>query len=457
MMSDRERLLEKLEEIREEMIAGIQESVRIDSTGGEPEEGAPYGPGPKKALDWTLELGESLGFRTGNVDNKAGYVEFGEGDEMVAVLGHLDVVPAGEGWTYPAFGGEIHEGVMYGRGVLDDKGPTIGAIYALKAIREAGIPLKRRIRVIFGTDEERGSGCMEHYAASDEEKPVMGFTPDADYPVIFFEKGMTPVKLGVKNPQQGEIKVLELDGGNAGNIVPKDCRIVLEGEHMIGTHPDVKAVIENGKTTVTAVGKNAHGSTPELGENAITALLTALRNLPIGGDFAKVRDFVCEELKDELNGETLGIRYFDEETGETTVNLGLLKLSDEELSIYLDIRHPMNADPANVQRMLEEKAAKYGLEILGIGQVPMLHVPKDSQLVQLLMNVYREETGDQSEAIAIGGGTYAKTLPNIVAFGPIFPGEPDVIHQPNERWEVDTMLKAIRITAMGMLAMANAD
>lgn len=456
-MNDRERLLKQLEEIREEMLAGIQESVQIDSTAGEPAADAPYGPGPKKALDWTLALGERLGLRTGNVDNKAGYVEIGEGDEMVAVLGHLDVVPAGEGWDYPAFGGEIHDGVMYGRGVLDDKGPTIGAIFVLKAIKDAGIPLKRRIRVIFGTDEERGSGCMQHYVASSEEKPVMGFTPDAEYPVIFFEKGMSPVKIGVKQPKQGDIKVLELDGGNAGNIVPKNCKIVLEGEHEIKEFSDVQSVIEDGKTVVTAVGKNAHGSTPELGVNAITKLLTALADLPAGGDFAKIRDFVRDELRDETNGESLGIRYVDEETGETTVNLGLLKMNQDELSIYLDIRYPKNADPATVKRVLEEKAAKYGLEILGLEQVPMLHVPKDSQLVQLLMQVYREETGDESEAIAIGGGTYAKTLPNIVAFGPIFPGEPDVIHQPNERWEVDKMLKAIRITALGMLAMANAD
>lgn len=456
-MNDRERLLEQLEKIREEMLAGIQESIRIDSTGGGAAEGAPYGPGPKKALDWALALGERLGFRTGNVDNKAGYVEIGEGEEMVAVLGHLDVVPAGEGWTYPAFGGEIHDGVMFGRGVLDDKGPTVGAIYALKAIQQAGIPLKRRIRVIFGTDEERGSGCMRHYAESAEEKPVMGFTPDADYPVIFFEKGMTPVRIGVKNPRQGAIKVLSLAGGNAGNIVPKDCEIVLEGEHSVGEYAGVTSVVRDGKTTIHSVGKNAHGSTPALGVNAVTHLMEALKDLPLDGDIARVRDFVCEEIRLETNGESLGIRYFDDETGETTVNLGVIKMSEKELSFSLDIRYPKNADPEHVLKTLESKAAKYGLQVLESEQVPMLHVPKDSQLVQLLMQVYRDETGDRSEAIAIGGGTYAKTLPNVVAFGPVFPGEPDVIHQPDERWEVDKLLQAIRITALGMLAMANAE
>ncbi len=154
---DYRKLNEKIDEMQDEILETIQRSIQINSVAGEPEENAPYGPGPKKALDFALDLGKSLGFRVGNVDNHAGYIEYGEGEEMAAVLGHMDVVPAGEGWKYPPFEGEIHDGIMYGRGVLDDKGPTIGAIYALKAIRDLGLPLNRRIRVIFGTNEERAA------------------------------------------------------------------------------------------------------------------------------------------------------------------------------------------------------------------------------------------------------------------------------------------------------------
>ena len=178
----------KIDEMKEEILDGIRRSVQIDSVAGEPEENAPYGPGPKKALDFALELGKSMGFRVGNVDNHAGYIEYGEGEEMVAVLGHMDVVPTGDDWKYPPFGGEIHDGMMYGRGVVDDKGPTIGAIYALKAIRDLNLPLDRRIRVIFGTNEERGSSCIQYYVEKGEEQPVMGITPDAEYPLINIEK-----------------------------------------------------------------------------------------------------------------------------------------------------------------------------------------------------------------------------------------------------------------------------
>ncbi len=205
---DYSALREKIDSMQEEILEGIRSCVKIESVGGKPEEGAPYGRGPKEALDFALDLGKKLGFRAVNVDNRAGYIEMGEGEEMVAVLGHLDVVPAGEGWSHPPFEAEICDGFLYGRGVMDDKGPTIGAIYAMKAIRELGIPLDRRIRVIFGTNEERGCDCIRHYVKSGQELPVMGITPDAEFPMIFFEKGMTTVIGGLKNPSQGEIKVL---------------------------------------------------------------------------------------------------------------------------------------------------------------------------------------------------------------------------------------------------------
>lgn len=180
-----EKLNEKMMELKDEIFASIKESVAIESVKGAPEEDAPYGRGPKEALDHALALGEKLGFKTGNLDNKVGWIEYGEGEEMAAVLGHLDVVPLGEGWKYPPLACEIHDGQMYGRGVLDDKGPVIGAIYALKAIRDLGLPIDRRIRVIFGTDEENGSSCVKHYNEAGGEQPAIGFTPDGQFPVIF--------------------------------------------------------------------------------------------------------------------------------------------------------------------------------------------------------------------------------------------------------------------------------
>ena len=451
---DYTKLREKIREMQGEIIEGIQECIRIDSVGGEPEEGAPYGKGPKEALDFALNLGKTLGFRTANVDNKAGYVEMGEGDEMIAVLGHLDVVPVGDDWKYPPFGAEIHDGILYGRGVADDKGPTIGAIYAMKAIQELGMPLDRRVRVIFGTNEERGCDCIKHYVEAGEEHPALGVTPDAEYPLIFFEKGMSTVIGGKKKPEQGAIRVLEFHGGTAGNIVPLHCRLVLEGEHALAEVKDVSVSIKDGNTIIEAEGVSAHGSRPELGENAVSKLLMAVRGMGIGGDFQKMADFVSQKMGKETNGETLGICFRDEETGETTVNLGVIDYTDEEMSLNLDIRYPKNGDAEEVYAKMKAALAAYDMEILVHRTTDMLYVPKDSELVQKLMEVYREGTGKDPEPKAIGGGTYAKMFKNMVAFGPMFPGEPDVAHQPNEQMSVENLMKSIELTAAAMAELA---
>lgn len=451
---DYSKLREKIRQMQDEIIGGIQDCIRINSVGGESEEGAPYGRGPKEALDYALQLGENLGFRTANVDNKAGYVEMGEGDEMIAVLGHLDVVPVGDDWKYPPFGAEIHDGILYGRGVADDKGPTIGAIYAMKAIRDLGLPIDRRIRVIFGTNEERGCDCIKHYVEVGEEHPVLGITPDAEYPLIFFEKGMTTVIGGKKNPRQGAIRVLEFHGGTAGNIVPLHCRLVLEGEHQVPDSDEISVSIQNGNTVIEAEGISAHGSRPELGENAISKLLLAVRGMGIGGDFQNLADFVSQKIAKETNGETLGICFKDEETGETTVNLGIIDYTDDEMSMNLDIRYPKNGDHDRVYQQMKEAFSSYGMEILVHRTTDMLYVPKDSELVRKLMEVYREGTGEDPQPKAIGGGTYAKMFKNMVAFGPMFPGEPDIAHQPNEQMPVENLMKSIELTAAAMAELA---
>lgn len=453
---DYSALREKINSMQEEILEEIKSCVQIESVGGSPEEGAPYGRGPKEALDFALDLGRRLGFKAVNVDNRAGYIEMGEGEDMAAVLGHLDVVPAGEGWTHDPFKAEIQDGILYGRGVVDDKGPTIGAIYAMKAIRELGIPLDRRIRVIFGTNEERGCDCIKHYVNSGQELPVMGITPDAEYPMIFFEKGMTTIIGGLKSPAQGEIKVLKFCGGTAGNIVPMYCRLVLEGEHRLPEAEGVTVKYENGNTVIEAEGVSAHASVPQLGVNAAVRLLKAARGLKIGGDFQKLSDFICREIGEETNGKTLGICYQDEETGETTVNLGLFSYTDEEMFLNLDIRYPKNGRKDEVQAKLKEALGRYGLKLKESRSTDMLYISKDSELVKKLMAVYEEGTGKSCQPKAIGGGTYAKMFSNMIAFGPVFPGDVDVAHQPDERVEVAKLMKSIGLTAAAMAEMAKA-
>ncbi len=445
---------ELLRERKEEIMEGIKACIRIDSVMGEPEEGAPYGRGPKEALEYALNLGERLGLRTKNVDDRAGWVEIGEGEEMIAVLGHLDVVPLGDGWHYPGFGAVEENGKIYGRGIMDDKGPTIGAIYALKAISDLQIPLDRRIRVIFGTNEENGSTCIRHYVSCGEEIPVAGFTPDGDYPLIFCEKGMTTLWVGKKKVTDGERKVRYFKGGLAANVVTPECVLKVEGELEIEQTEGVLVSCEDGITTVRAEGKGVHGSMPEQGVNAAIRLLNAVRRNHFGGDFQNMMDFLLEKIGTETNGTKLGIHYFDEETGETTVNVGLVEYGEEGMSVSLDIRYPQNGEPDRVYEMMKKWMDQYQLEILRCTTEKVLYVPKDSELIQKLMKVYREKTGRTEEPMAIGGGTYAKMFPNMVAFGPGFPGDPVTIHQPDECAEIEKLLLSIEMSAEAMVSLA---
>ena len=449
-----ENLNEKMLDMKDEIFASIKESIAIESVKGEPEADAPYGRGPKEALDHALALGEKLGFRTGNLDNKVGWIEYGEGEEMAAVLGHLDVVPIGEGWNYPPLACEVHDGVMYGRGILDDKGPVIGAIYALKAIRDLGLPIDRRLRVIFGTDEENGSSCVQHYIEAGGEKPTIGFTPDAEYPVIFCEKGQSFWEVTKKIENPSKVKILSIDGGTAKNVVTPKCTLIAEGEIDVREAEGITVTKADGKTVVVAEGKGAHGSTPHLGINAAKKLFEAVKDSGIDGDVGQMMAFILEKIGAETNGKSLGICYSDEETGETTVNLGVVKVTEEEIFFTLDIRYPKSGNREELIANVKKHAEEYGLNANVEAEGKLLYVPKDSELVQKLTGVYRAQTGADDEPIAIGGGTYAKAFDNMVAFGPIFPGDPDVIHQPNECADVDKLMKSFQIVAAAMYEIA---
>lgn len=449
-----EKLNEKMLEMKDEIFASIKESIAIESVKGEPEPDAPYGRGPKQALDHALALGEKLGFKTGNLDNKVGWVEYGEGEEMAAVLGHLDIVPLGDGWKYPPLACEVHDGKMYGRGIMDDKGPVIGAIYALKAIRDLGLPIDRRLRVIFGTDEENGSSCVKHYIEAGGEKPTIGFTPDAEYPVIFCEKGQSFWEVTKKVENPSAIKVLSIEGGTAKNVVTPRCTLVAEGDLSVKEGEGITVTKENGKTTVIAEGKGAHGSTPHCGINAAIRLFEAVKDAGIGGDMEQMIRFILEKIGTETNGQSLDICWKDEETGVTSLNLGVVRCTENELFFTLDIRYPKNADRETLIANVKKHVAEYGLEANIEAEGKLLYVPKDSELVRKLMNVYKTQTGGNEEPIAIGGGTYAKAFDNMVAFGPIFPGDPDVIHQPNEYADVEKLMLSHQIVAAAMYEIA---
>ncbi len=457
---NREALNQKMLEMQDEIIASIQESIQIPSVKGEPAPDAPYGVECKRALDHIVELGKKLGFETGMADNRICWIDYGEGEELVAVLGHADVVPAGDGWEYPAFGGEIHDGKLWGRGVLDDKGPVIGAIYALKAFKELGLKTDRRIRILVGADEESGQHtCAKYYVNNGYEMPTIGFTPDGEFPAIFYEKGISRFRVGKKVENKGKIDVVEFAGGTADNVVTPTCKLVVNGEINVNPVSDrVTVKVENGQTIVEAKGIGAHGSTPEVGINAAILILQSIKDNDFGGDFQVLVDFINNKIGTETAGQSLGVHFFDEDTGETTVNLGIVKYDGEEMFCTLEIRYPCNTTREEIEDIIKKVSAENGLEILAYRYSISVYVPKNSELITKLMKVYSEETGDyEREALSIGGGTYAKEFPNMVAFGPQFPGDPNVIHQPNEYADIDKLMKSIQITAGAMYELAQKD
>ena len=432
-----------------ELIESLQELIRIRSVGEEA--GAhPFGDGPHACLMACLALGERLGFRTASVDDMAGYVEYGSGEEMVAVLGHLDVVPEGDGWNYPPYGAVIDNGRLYGRGAVDDKGPTVAALYALRAIADSGVALSRRIRVIFGLNEEKGSLCIKHYVNKGEELPVMGFTPDGEYPIINGEKGIVTATFVRRLSAEGAKRIAAFSAGIAANVVPEFAT----AELTFAPEGKLPEKVSAAGTRVEARGVNAHGSTPELGENAIGRLLLALDGLGLSGDHGEAVHFLAEHIGMETRGKSLGIALSDDISGELTLNFGVAKLEGDTLSVTINIRYPVTRKLEEFYPALVAKMAEGGFTETSLAHKQALYMPPESELIRCLSKVYEEQTGEPAQLISMGGGTYAKAMPNTVAFGPIFPGDEAVEHKPNEYIELSKLMKNAKIIAAAMYEMA---
>ncbi|NMB25029.1 MAG: dipeptidase PepV [Firmicutes bacterium] len=463
---------------RDEIIEKTKGLVSIPSIEGEPQEGMPMGKDVNRALVYTLDLCKELGFRIKNVDGYAGYAEYGSGEEMVGILCHLDVVPAGEGWTKPPFSATLEGDQIFGRGTSDNKGPTISAIYALKAVAEAGVPLKRRVRLIFGTNEESGWRGINYYRLH-EEKPTMAFVPDAMYPVINVEKGIVHVHLthgGAPSRSSADsqlLRVLQLEGGHRANMIPRICVCKLAGDTVAlekaatiargleqDPYPKVDATIEAGELTLTVEGLAGHGSTPAAGVNAVSHMIKALEGVLDAGfafdsqAITQVVGFLSSHVGLETNGKSLGIDYQDTVSGELTLNVGTLGYTDGEVKVAFDIRYPVTKALTEILDPIEKAGTSYGFALTQGHSNRPLHVPEDSFLVQQLLKVYEKHTGEKARPLSIGGGTYARAFDNAVAFGSTMPGEQRNVHREDEFTTVTELVRntAIFADAISLLA-----
>lgn len=428
---------------KEELLQGIRGAMQIPSIVSEPCGDKPFGEACGQVLKYALDLAQSKGMRVVNLDNRVGYAEYGDGKDMVAVLGHLDVVPAGDNWICEPFDATLIDGKIYGRGIADDKGPIIGAIYALEAIKKSGKPLKHRVRIIFGCDEEVDCTDMERYKQT-EEIPMMAFTPDAEYPAIFSEKGIVYYTLKKKVSC-----VVCAKAGEAVNQVPDKAEITFWA--------DGKEV-----TVRSKAGRTAHGSTPQLGINAIDDMMSSIaqseRYVALPQDLRDFVDFYQKYYAGDFYGEKTDMAAFDKEIGRNSSNVGILFGKDGELGIKVDFRFiPQYDGLGSGEAILRKLAEENGFELEIFKGRKALYIPKDSGLIRILQEVFKRHTDIDMQPVAMGGGTYAKCLPNTVAFGPLFPGEEDPIHQPNEYMTLENLFKNIEIIADAIYEMANCE
>ena len=439
----------------DEQVRSLQGLLRIKSVEAIGENRTPFGQGTKDCLEYCLKLAGEMGFKTVNLHDRCGYAEFGTGEEMVAVLGHLDVVPEGTGWIHEPYGAEIDGDRLYARGAIDDKGPMMAALYALRAAVESGAPMKRRVRLIFGLNEETGCACMQHYVNLGEELPALGFTPDGEFPLINGEKGICAVYYTF--PLGADI--LRVTGGTALNMVPARAEALLRipMERLKDKTAEGITVTETPEgVLVQAAGMSAHGSTPEKGVNAITRLAAFLSALELDAASAQLMQSIAKLYPQGTIGERLGIDLHDDVSGDMVVNLGTAETTDGLVTLGVNLRVPVTFGKKDFHRKLTTLMGSQGFYEKSFSFTPPLYIPADTPLIQTLKRVYEEETGLPGKPICIGGGTYAKTMPNIVAFGPIFPNEPCVEHEPEEFISLTSFRKMTEIYAKAIIELANA-
>jgi len=457
--------LEEVEKRKEDLLRDLEGLLRIESV-KDLETSTDQHPMGKKigeALDYVLNLGKDAGLTANNLDGFAGYVEMGDSEDYIGVLAHVDVVPAPGEWTTPPFEPAYRDGKLYARGAIDDKGPGMAAFYALKILKELNLPLKRKIRLIYGTDEESGMRCVRHYLEVEPE-PVLGFSPDANFPIVYAEKGQINVKLAIKGTGEDGDWVLEkFSAGDRGNMVPGRAEAEIrtaqpqdlidqflsycKEENLTGEYVQS----EDGKVTLILFGKTVHGMEPHKGVNAGLECLYFLNGLPFAGSDRSYISFAADCLYRDPFGEHLGVHYREEVLGPLTVNAGIFKYDRiNGGTIQLNIRCPLNTEYLRTIEIIMEQAEKYGFNIEETRQSTPHYVPADHPLIKTLQSAYQSVTGDEPTLLTTGGATYAKLLKNAVAFGAVFPGKEMSAHQIDEYIEIEDLLKATAIYAKAL-------
>ncbi|CIN47856.1 ArcT [Streptococcus pneumoniae] len=435
-------------QVKDEFLISLKTLISYPSVLNEGENGTPFGQAIQDVLEKTLEICRDIGFTT-YLDPKGyyGYAEIDQGAELLAILCHLDVVPSGDeaDWQTPPFEATIKDGWVFGRGVQDDKGPSLAALYAVKSLLDQGIQFKKRVRFIFGTDEETLWRCMARYNTI-EEQASMGFAPDSSFPLTYAEKGLLQVKLHGPGSDQ-----LELEVGGAFNVVPDKANY--QGplyEQVCNGLKEAGYDYQSTEQTVTVLGVPKHAKDASQGINAVIRLATILAPL----QEHPALSFLATQAGQDGTGRQIFGDIADEPSGHLSFNVAGLMINHERSEIRIDIRTPVLADKEELVELLTRCAQNYQLRYEEFDYLAPLYVAEDSKLVSTLMQIYQEKTGDNSPAISSGGATFARTMPNCVAFGALFPGAKQTEHQANECAVLEDLYRAMDIYAEAVYRLA---
>lgn len=433
------------------------------SVAAEPEDGMPYGKDCAKALAFAQDILEKDGFAVRNFDNHAITADFcpeGVKEPELGILAHLDVVPTeGQAWSSDPFMAEIRDGRIYGRGAIDDKGPAAAVITAMRIIRDKGIKLTKGVRLILGSNEENGSTDMKYYT-SKESFPPMLFTPDGEFPVINIEKGMIRCDMSAAIPTEGRC-IRHIHGSGVYNAVPERAEAVISGFSADEVNSAIEKCAVNGVTisaeekdgmiSLTAVGKGAHASTPELGCNALTALMAVINELSPEGSAGVIMKELCRRFPyGEWDGSSVTLKTHDDKSGDLTLVLSRMDIENGRLTAGFDCRFPVCMTSNEIISVLSVAAAECGMEM----NIPIASEPhcadEDSDMIRTLLDVYEDFTGEKGLCIAIGGGTYVHDTENGVAFGAEWSGENNM-HGADEFIGIDELKKDIAIYTAAIL------
>ncbi len=461
--------LQKLDELfdryRQEMLLDLCALCAIPSVNGPAEENAPYGRENRRALDYMLRRAADFGLAAEDVDGYACHVNLGRGDKTLGILCHLDVVPPGEGWTSDPFAPVLKNGKLYGRGVIDDKNGCVLSLYALRILKEAGVPLKHGIRLIMGCDEERGSSDMAYYKQK-IGMPDYGFSPDGSFPVVYAEKGIHRVTLSAEYPTDGVVRAIR--AGTVVNVVPNHCFVTLKPndaaaakDSLLALEPTLCIEEKDGLLLVDVPGVASHAAMPENGKNAVSCALELLLKADLGlsGKEQKLLGDLSRALPLEkgYDGHGLNADIADEPSGPLTMNLGLCSLENGRLCATLDIRQPVTSTQAQVLGLIQGALQGSGIVAQTQSYSEPLYLPTDHPLVSTLLSVYQSITGDETaRPLSMGGGTYARCMENCVAFGPeALPNESSGgMHEADEHLALADFYTSGRIYLHALYALA---